>query len=158
MATKVLSLIVVLLGLATMMTILGITSGIFSVDKSIGEVQGLESNSTILIIGNYTFNAYIADTLEERECGYYCYTDYEAIVFLWNSTPSTVTFTMKGIDYPILLVLVRNCTVHDDIEMMPGNLYRINNLEPTDFFIELRKPANIMKGDIIVLDSRCARS
>ncbi|MCE4609179.1 MAG: DUF192 domain-containing protein [Desulfurococcales archaeon] len=157
MKSRVFSLIVVLLGFATMIAILGITSGIFSGDKSVGEIQDVESNGTILIIGNYTFSAYIADTVEERECGYYCYTDYEAIVFLWNSTPSTVTFTMKGIDYPILLVLVRNCTVYDVIEMTPGNLYRINNVGPTDFFIELRKPMNIMKGDPIILDNICTR-
>ncbi len=153
-----LGLIVVLLGFATMIAILGVTSGIFSGNRPVGEVQDVESNGTILIIGNYTFNAYIADTVEERECGYYCYTDYEAIVFLWNETPSTVTFTMKGIDYPILLVLVRNCTVYDVIEMMPGNLYKINNVEPTDFFIEVRKQVNIMKGDPVILDDICNRS
>ncbi|MEB3789018.1 MAG: DUF192 domain-containing protein [Desulfurococcales archaeon] len=158
MRTKVLGLIVVLLGFATMIAILGVTSGIFSGNRPVGKVQDVESNGTILIIGNYTFNAYIADTVEERECGYYCYTDYEAIVFLWNSTPSTVTFTMKGIDYPILLVLVRNCTVYDVIEMMPGNLYKINNVEPTDFFIEVRKQVNIMKGDPVILDNICNRS
>ncbi len=153
-----LDLIVVLLGFATMIAILGVTSGIFSGKRPVGKVQDVESNGTILIIGNYTFNAYIADTVEERECGYYCYTDYEAIVFLWNSTPSTVTFTMKGIDYPILLVLVRNCTVYDVIEMMPGNLYKINNVEPTDLFIEVRKQVNIMKGDPVILDNICNRS
>ena len=149
-------MIVVLLGLATMITILGITSGIFSGNRPVGGVQDVESNGTFLIIGNYTFNAYIADIVEEREYGYYCYIDYEAIVFLWNETPSTVTFTMKGINYPILLVLVRNCTVYDVIEIMPGDLYRINNVGPTDFFIEFRKIENITKGDLIRIDSICS--
>ncbi|ALL00145.1 hypothetical protein Pyrde_0095 [Pyrodictium delaneyi] len=98
----------------------------------------LYNNTSTIELGGHTLQVYIADTERERECGYYCY-DHPAIAFIWpGGTPPEVTFTMEGLDYPLLLVHVRDCTVIDVLEMQPGEKYRIDNVGPQDWFIEVK--------------------
>ena len=101
-------------------------------------VYALYKNTAAIEIGNLTFRAYIADTPGERSCGYYCY-KAEAIAFLWpGGAPPEVTFTMEGLDYPLLLVHVRDCKVHNVTVMQPGEKYRIDNVGTRDWFIEVK--------------------
>jgi len=95
-------------------------------------------DTTWIVVGGANLTAWLADTPGERYCGYYCY-DTPAIIFTWpEGAPSTVTFTMEGIGYPITLLHVRNCTVIDVVVMEPDRKYTIEGVEPGDWFVEVK--------------------
>ena len=54
---------------------------------------------------------------------------------------------MKGLGFPLLLLHIRNCTVIDVLEMQPGGKYRIDNVGPRDWFIEVKTGLEIEPGE-----------
>jgi len=95
-------------------------------------------DAALVVVGGRAVEAYVADTPGERGCGYYCY-DAPAIAFLWpEGAPPEVAFTMRGLGFPVVLVHVRGCRVHNVTVMEPGGLYRVTGVEPGDWFLELR--------------------
>ena len=108
-----------------------------------------DSDTTWVYVAGSNLTTYVADTPGERYCGYYCY-DTEAIAFLWpEGTPPKVSFTMEGLEFEITLLHVRDCRVVESILMEPGGLYTVYDVEPRDWFIEIKGALTVEPGTVV---------
>ena len=108
-----------------------------------------DTNTTWVYVASSNLTTYVADTPVERYCGYYCY-DTDAIAFLWpEGTPPKVSFTMEGLEFEITLLHVRGCRVVESILMEPGGLYTVADVEPRDWFIEVKGAFNVEPGTVV---------
>jgi len=130
-----------LLFLALLLAAIALTTGEPPRASSIGVEAGSPGgagDTTWIVVGGENLTARVADTPGERYCGYYCY-DTPAIVFVWpQGAPSSVTFTMEGLGFPVTLLHIRDCRVVDATVMEPDNKYTVGGVLPGDWFVEVR--------------------
>ena len=80
--------------------------------------------SALLIVGNVSLKALVADTELRAQCGYYCWPSTPALVF--TSVPRGYHWvTMIGINKPLLLLVIGNNTVTETRLLLPWKIYKI---------------------------------
>ncbi len=80
--------------------------------------------SALLMVGNESLEAMVADTGLRTQCGYYCWPSASALVF--TSVPRGYHWvTMIGINRPLLFLVVENNTVTEARLLSPWRIYRV---------------------------------
>ena len=80
--------------------------------------------SALLIVGNVSLKALVADTELRAQCGYYCWPSISALVF--TSVPRGYHWvTMIGINKPLLLLVIGNNSVIEARLLLPWKIYRV---------------------------------
>jgi len=80
--------------------------------------------SALLMVGNESLEAIVADTGLRAQCGYYCWPRAAALVF--TSVPEGYHWvTMIGINKPLLLLVIVNNTIAETRLLSPWRIYRV---------------------------------